>query len=265
MSDTRLVAILNITPDSFSDGGVFFKPDDALAAIARLITEGADVIDIGAESTRPGATPLSAEEEWARLEPVLSQIPRFAADTIAFSLDTRHADNARKALGYGVHWINDVSGFADASMVDAVKSSRCKLVVMHSLTVPADKSVVLPESADVVEELLRFARVRLQKLEKSGISRDRMIFDPGIGFGKTAKQSLDILRRIEEFNVLGVPLLVGHSRKSFLSEYHAGVSMSRDEATLEVSQLLMKQGVAYLRVHDVVAHTLLREEMEQGA
>lgn len=257
MSDTRIVAILNLTPDSFSDRGAYYKPSDALAAIERFIDEGADVIDIGAESTRPGATSLSAGEEWERLKPVISQLPRFVSHRVPFSLDTRHPENASKALEYGISWINDVSGFSQAAMVDAVRPSNCGLVVMHSLTVPADKSVVIPSSVDVMQELLSFAQSRISSLEAGGIARGRIVFDPGIGFGKTAAQSLEIIRRIKEIEVLDVPLLVGHSRKSFLSAYKVETPMNRDEATLEISQFLIGQGVTYLRVHDVAAHRRL--------
>ena len=253
MSKTRLVGIVNITPDSFSDGGKALRPDDALAAIQQLIADGADIIDIGAESTRPGATPLTAEEEWQRLEPVLALLPR--ESSVEFSLDTRHPYTARKALAH-VDWINDVSGFADNAMIDAVKNSQCKLVVMHSLSVPADKNIVMPESADVIEELIAFAKQRISALEAAGIAHGRIVFDPGIGFGKTAKQSLDILHNIESFSVLGVPLYIGHSRKSFLG----GNPAERDAATLAISRDLAAHGIAYLRVHDVAAHARVLKE-----
>jgi len=248
MNKTKLVGILNITPDSFSDGGAFFRSQDALVHIKQLANDGAYIIDIGAESTRPGATPLSADEEWQRLEPVLKLLPQ--VNNVQFSLDTRHAQTARKALAYNIHWINDVSGFSDLGMQQAVRNADCKLVVMHSLSVPADKNIVLSDSLDAVEEILGFAKHRIQELENAGIKRDRIIFDPGIGFGKTASQSWEIVRGIKRFEVLGVPLLVGHSRKSFLSS----TSADRDAATLAVSRDLINQGVSYLRVHDVAAH-----------
>jgi len=247
MSDTQLVGIVNVTPDSFSDGGAHFDAPAAIQAIERLIADGADVIDIGAESTRPGATPISPEEEWQRLAPVLAALRQFS--DMRFSLDTRHADTARRALEAGVHWINDVTGFSHAVMVDAVRSSDCRLVIMHSLCIPADKAIVMPESADIVTELLAFAHKRIDTLYGYGIKKGRIVFDPGIGFGKTAAQSLDILRRIGEFSVLGVPLVIGHSRKSFLSSFG-----DRDAATLAVSQSLAQRGVDFLRVHDVARH-----------
>lgn len=255
---TQLVAIVNVTPDSFSDGGVAFAPEDAARAIEKFIADGADIIDIGAESTRPGATPLTAAQEWERLSPVLELLPRFA-DKVQFSIDTRHAETAKKSLAKGADWINDVSGFCDLSMVAAVKDSECELVVMHSLSVPADKNKVLPASSDPVQEVLAFARKRLDALQGAGIARSRLIFDPGIGFGKTAEQSKELLQRIAEFKTLGVKLFVGHSRKSFL-----GVG-DRDEATLAISRHLIAQGIDYLRVHDVARHKqLLLPEAKHG-
>jgi dihydropteroate synthase len=242
----KLVAIINVTPDSFSDGGQTLSPADALAAVVSVLNDGADIIDIGAESTRPGATPISASDEWGRLAPVLEGI---TALDVPFSVDTRHALTATKSLIFGANWINDVSGFENPDMVAVVRDSNCKLVVMHSLSIPADKSVVMQEE-DVVQALLVWARARLALLEKSGIARERIIFDPGIGFGKTAQQSRSIIDNIKEFKSLGVPIMVGHSRKSFLG----GALEERDAKTLEVSRFLAAQGVDYLRVHDIAGH-----------
>jgi dihydropteroate synthase len=248
MTHTQLMGIVNLTPDSFSDGGQYASAEQALAAINQMAKDGATIIDIGAESTRPGATPLTHEQEWQRLAPVLSQLPALAG--VEYSLDTRHAQTAEKALSLGVHWINDVSGFADPAMRSVVAASSCRLVVMHSLSVPADKQVTLPEQADVVQELLDFAQKRIAQLGAEGIGKERIIFDIGLGFGKTPVQCIKLLHDIERFKALGLALLVGHSRKSFL----AGLSASRDEATLAVSQYLMTKKVDYLRVHDVAAH-----------
>ncbi|MDE3060905.1 MAG: dihydropteroate synthase, partial [Pseudomonadota bacterium] len=247
---TKLVGIINITPDSFSDGGACFDADFAIQAIAQQVEDGANIIDIGAESTRPGAIPITAAEEWERLAPVLAALPHFDDADVHFSVDTRHAETAKRALAEGVHWINDVSGFSDPAMVEAVRNSKCKLVMMHSVSVPADKNMVMPESQDVMEALLMWARARIAALESAGIGRSRMIFDPGIGFGKTARQSLTILRDIGRFAALEVPVLIGHSRKSFLSAF----GHSRDEATLVVSQYLAQAKLDYLRVHDVATH-----------
>lgn len=242
-----LLGIANITPDSFSDGGVNFNPEIALANIQALPGQGADIVDIGAESTRPGAKPLSQAEEWARLEPVLGNLKGFP---VPISVDTRYAQTAKKALALGAGWINDVSGFANADMVAAVRDSDSKLVVMHSLSVPADKNIILPVDADPVEQLLIWAEKRFSELEKSGIDRARLIFDPGIGFGKNAEQSHAIIKGISRFRELGVPLLVGHSRKSFLGQENP------EDATIKISQFLADSGVDYLRVHNVRRHRL---------
>ena len=251
----KIVAIVNVTPDSFSDGGSSFSPADAIAHIERAIAGGADVIDIGAESTRPGAAPLTTDEEWSRLEPVLSNLPK--SRHIEFSVDTRHAKTATNALIKGVNWINDVSGFCDDAMIDAVSGSNCKLVLMHSLSVPADKNIVLPDDVDVIDEIIRFAHARISHMEERGIDTSRIIFDPGIGFGKTTEQSQIIIDGITHFLQLGVPLLVGHSRKSFLG----GGLQERDAATLKLSKTLAMQGVSYLRVHDVRAHFQMLEHL----
>jgi dihydropteroate synthase len=250
MAETRLVGILNLTPDSFSDGGKFSDKDAALDAISRMIAAGAHVIDIGAESTRPGAPPVSPQEEWRRLEPVLQSLASVKQPNISFSLDTRHAENAAKALEIGIDWINDVTGFISPAMINAVKASSCTLVMMHSLGIPANRSITLPQSANVTETLITWAKERIALLEQQGILRNRIVFDPGIGFGKTPQQSFALIRDIKKFMTLGVRVMVGHSRKSFLASLG-----DRDDATLAASFYLAEQGVDYLRVHDVPRHT----------
>lgn len=249
---TQLAGIVNMTPDSFSDGGKYDSAEAALLHIEQLIGDGADIIDIGAESTRPGATLLSAEEEWQRLQPLMEALDVGGA---IFSLDTRHPENAVRALDKGFYWINDVSGFKNPAMVEAIRPYDCKLVMMHSLGVPADKSVTLPEDADVIELLLEWTKKQVAWLEKKGIRKHRIIIDPGIGFGKTARQSGQIVERFIELKACGLPILIGHSRKSFLGEG------DRDAGTLAVSRQLVAKDVDYLRVHDVAAHRELLEFM----
>lgn len=254
MRNTKLLGILNVTPDSFSDGGTYYDAEKALAAITRMVEEGVDAIDIGAESTRPGAMPITAEEEWRRLKPVLSQMQKH----IPISIDTRHVETAKNALELGADWINDVSGFSDKAMIEAVRNSHCVVVVMHSLSIPADSKQVLPPDTDVVQILLDFACERIAILQLAGIARERIIFDPGIGFGKTAAQSLAILRQIDRFSTLGVQLLIGHSRKSFLGEG------DRDQATLAMSASLIGK-VDWLRVHDIAAHRHMLDAAKEVA
>ncbi len=263
MSKTKLVAIINITPDSFSDGGECFSPDSAIAAIKHVISSSADVIDIGAESTRPGATPIAHAEEWQRLKPVLEFLSTYPMGGIKISVDTRHAETAKKALALDVHWINDVSGINDAAMIEAVKHSDCKLVFMHSLSVPADKNIVLPENIDPVQSIIAWANKRIASLEATGIARNRLIFDPGIGFGKTPKQSQEILNRVDEFRVLDMPIFIGHSRKSFLM--HAQTLAEKDAATLAISRELVAKGVDYIRVHNIALHRQMLSEMAHVA
>ena len=249
----RLVGILNLTPDSFSDGGAHGDTAAAIAALEAMTEAGAAAVDVGAESTRPGASPVSPAEEWMRLEPFFLNVwPRFRGTGLRLSVDTRHPATAARALDCGADWLNDVSGFACDGMAEAVAKSDATLVVMHSLTVPADPAVTLPQGEDVIGVLLRFARARLHTLAGYGIDPSRVIFDPGIGFGKTAAQSLEIIRRMAELKPLGVKLLVGHSRKSFLRQFG-----DREAATLTVSYFLAQAGIDYLRVHDVPAHAAM--------
>ena len=173
---------------------------------------------------------------------------------VQFSVDTRHVQTARRALDMGIHWINDVTGFSDPAMLTAVKASDCKLVVMHSLGIPVDKKFVMTQP-DVVPVLLQWAKYRINNnIRAGGISADRIIFDPGIGFGKSAQQSMMILRNVERFRELGVPILIGHSRKSFFAELGVYKIEDRDDATLAVSYYLAQHGVDYLRVHNMARH-----------
>jgi dihydropteroate synthase len=245
-----LVGILNVTPDSFSDGGAFLEPDRALAHARELLEAGADVIDVGAESTRPGATPIDPDEEWRRLERVLPELCRMRDQSGRFliSLDTRHASTLQRALPLGIDWINDVGGMRDAKMIELAAGSKARVVLMHSLTVPASPHEILSPDCDPCAVLLEWGERRASELQIAGIARDRIIFDPGVGFGKSASQSRLILDDIERLHALGLPLLVGHSRKSFIG------GDDRDATTLRFSAALAERGVQYLRVHDVSSH-----------
>lgn len=258
---TDIVAILNLTPDSFSGDGKYGRDvRSLLAETDDLIEAGAAVIDIGAESTRPGAQVLSAEEEWRRIAP-LAQALGDRISSAVFSLDTYHPENAARALGAGFGWINDVSG-GSAEMLRAVKPYKESiLVLMHSLVVPADKNVTLPEDCDPVQEVVAWGNRKLQEAAKAGVTQDRVIFDPGIGFGKTAEQSLELIRRCAEFLDWEVPVLIGHSRKSFLKALAGDDMRDRDTATLSLSAYLALQGMDYLRVHDVRSHRLLLDTL----
>lgn len=241
---TQIMGILNITPDSFSDGGAV-TVKDVITKFKQLVRDGADIIDIGAESTRPGATPLNADEEWQRLEAPLKAICQHPLrQQVLLSIDTRHAQTAKHAIDLGVDWINDVSGLSDPAMVEVLRDALCDVVVMHSLTVPADKNVTLAADANPIAEVLKWKA----GMECKGIAPERLIFDPGIGFGKTAEQSLALIEHAEELVKNGGRWLIGHSRKSFIK------GGDRDVATLAYSRELVAQAVDYLRVHDVAGH-----------
>ena len=255
LSLTEVVGIVNLTPDSFSDGGRLTDPATAVEHARRLVGEGATVLDLGAESTRPGAVPVDPAEEWRRLDPVLRALVDDA--TFVVSVDTRHPATARRALDSGAHWINDVGGLTDPEMVSLVAAGRCQAVVMHSLGVPPGRGRVLATDRDPVEALLDWGRETLDRLEIAGLDPGRIILDPGIGFGKTAEQSTAILRRAGRLLELGVRVLVGHSRKSFLATWMpaehpaAADPAERDLKSAWLAGHLAGQGVSYTRVHDV--------------
>jgi dihydropteroate synthase len=251
---TALMGILNITSDSFSDGGQYLHPASAILHATDMVAAGATIIDIGSESTRPGASALSAETEWARLAPVLEALcPALTPLGIQISIDTRHAATAQKAAALGVHWINDVSGGDSPEMLRTIaEHKQLRYVIMHHLGIPADATRTLPPDADCIAVIRDWAEARLDLLESYGIVRERVILDPGIGFGKTAQQSLAIIQKIGYLRDLGCPLLVGHSRKSFLQLGSNNPAPMRDLETHIVSIFLSKHSVNYLRVHDIV-------------
>lgn len=255
MNRPALMGILNVTPDSFSGDGVM--GGDAVRQAERLMLDGADILDIGAESTRPNAVPISAEVEWARLAPVLEGIlARDWRQRLRLSLDTRHAQTAARALSLGVEIINDVSGLSDPEMLEILEEHQCDVVVMHSLSVPADPMLVLPEDTDVLGVILQWKEAITRKAENHNIARERLIYDPGLGFGKTAAQSLLLARSLSTLKKAGGRWLIGHSRKSFLSQ----LGEDRNALTLQLSHALAEQGADYLRVHDVAAHTAMFDQ-----
>jgi 2-amino-4-hydroxy-6-hydroxymethyldihydropteridine diphosphokinase/dihydropteroate synthase len=248
-----LVGIINITPDSFSG-----STQHPLEACQAMVTSGAEIIDVGAEASGPNAIPLDSTTEWQRLEPVLTSILHARNAMLIppkISVDTRHADVAEKALALGVDWINDVSGLDDSTMRAVLKNHSCDIVFMHHLGIPVSQQKrTLDLHLDPVKSIYDWAQKRIAELEKSGISRERLIFDVGIGFGKVAKHSFELIQRIAEFETLGVRLLVGHSRKSFLKLFTTRAASERDIETLAVTDFLATQPVDYLRVHNVGAN-----------
>lgn len=253
-----LMGILNITPDSFSDGGKFIDVASAIQHVRDLVEAGAEIIDIGAEATNPKVSEIiDSKTEWQRLQPLLATLmPAIQNMMIApkISIDTRHADVAAKALDFKVDWINDVSGLCDQAMHAVVAHSNCDVVVMHNLGIPASKSTLLPETENPVALIYAWAEKKLAELEKSGIARERIIFDVGIGFGNTPQQALELIKHIDSFHKLGVRLLVGHSRKLFMQQFTTKSPAERDIETVVLSLHLNSQKVNYLRVHNVEAN-----------
>lgn len=244
------VGILNVTPDSFSDGGKYNTLDAALKHTEELIKAGASVIDLGAESTRPNSKEIDEETELERLKSVLPKIKELTRENGALlSVDTRHTAIVRYAIEQGVDWINDVSAATDKELLKIVAASNAKYVLMHSLTVPPSEKTI-PEDKDVVKELLNWTEEKLSELDGVGLSKERVIFDPGLGFGKTPKQCMELISRAEELHVLGLPVLFGHSRKSFIKSYLAN-GEDIDDKTKELSKTLATKCVEYLRVHQI--------------
>ncbi len=250
------MGIVNVTPDSFSDGGRFETLPAADAHVDALVEAGASFIDVGAESTRPGATPLDADAEWERLERVLGPlIDKHALAPLRprFSLDTYHAATARRALALGVDVINDVGGLTSPEMLELAATSDRDWIAMHNLGLPADRARTLPADRDPVAEVERWLERRLDEWQRAGLDLGRILFDPGIGFGKNPLQSLRLLRGIERFERYGLRILVGHSRKSFMHGLTANTA-DRDLFTIGASLRLCSRNVEVLRVHDVAAN-----------
>lgn len=251
--DTRMpivMGILNVTPDSFSDGGMHDAPEEALAHARRMMDEGARIIDVGGESMRPGAQPVSEAQEIARVLPVVRAL---ASEGVCVSIDTRHAAVARACLEAGAAIVNDVSGFADPAMVEAVSESTCGLVVMHMQGEPATMQDD-PTYRDVVVEVRDWLRDQAAMLEAKGIARDRICLDPGPGFGKTPQQTLELVRNFQELARLGYPVMVAVSRKSFLG-YAYGIENPADRDAVSAAEALMacELGASVVRAHNVKA------------
>jgi dihydropteroate synthase len=248
---TLVMGILNVTPDSFSDGGRYGEEDAAVARAEALLAEGADILDIGAESTRVGAEDVSAVEQLQRLLPVIRRI-RVARPAAILSIDTRSAAVAAAVLDAGADIINDVSALEhDPALLPLLAARDVPVVLMHMKGTPKTMRA-LARYEDVVGEVIEYLRVRTGVLEKAGIDRSRMIVDPGIGFAKDTFHNLEILRRIGEFHALGLPLLVGPSRKRFIGQVlDIDNACERLYGTLGTVAVCTQAGVQIVRVHDV--------------
>ncbi|MFH1159285.1 MAG: dihydropteroate synthase [Pseudomonadota bacterium] len=251
------MGILNLTPDSFSDGGALADTGAFRQKVDAFEQSGVAFFDVGAESTRPGASEVSPSEEWARLLPALEFLKERYRDRIfrpRISVDTRRSYIAGKALECGANCINDVSGLSDPAMLRLLRESSCDIVLMHSLSVPADGKVTLSEECDVVGMAKTWAERRIVGLADVGIDPSRIIFDPGIGFGKTARQSLALLQGAETFLSLPVRILIGHSRKSFINAWGERRAGDRDWESVGISLRMSMRGMDILRVHEPQFH-----------
>jgi dihydropteroate synthase len=238
------MGVLNVTPDSFSDGGKFFHPEAAIDQARRIIAEGADILDIGAESTRPygNAQPVAADEEQRRLVPVL---PAVVALGVPVSIDTMKAEIAAWALGQGAAIVNDVWGLQrDPAMARTIAENGAAAIVMHNRT-QADPAI------DIIADIEAFFRRSLALANEAGIGRDRIVLDPGIGFGKTAEQSIVALARLDRLSAFGLPLLVGASRKRFIHSISPSEPQDRLGGSIAAHLIAASHGAAIIRTHDV--------------
>ncbi len=248
---TSIMGVLNVTPDSFSDGGRYDAVDDAVARAFRMVEEGAHILDIGGESTRPGADPLPLEEEIRRVIPVVERLSRQMS--VPISVDTYKAEVARRALDAGADIINDISGLKfDADMAAVVADAGCPVVLMHIKGTPADMQSA-PVYGSLMDEIIDSLQESIDIAEDAGISPGQIIVDPGIGFGKRFEDNLSLIREMAELKVLGKPILVGPSRKSFIGQLTGEENPEkRVEGTMAAALLSVAGGAHIIRVHDVM-------------
>ena len=245
------MGILNVTPDSFADGGKHFTFEHAVQRGLQMIEEGVDIIDVGGESTRPGAERVSEQEEQRRVIPVIKALAGKGAD---ISIDTMRASTARVAVEAGASIVNDVSGgAADPKMFATVAELGCKYTLMHWRGHSKEMNS-LAKYDDVVKEVIEEVTIQLEKALAAGIKRENIVLDPGLGFAKDAEHNWEILKRLDEFIALGYPVLIGHSRKRFIG---GDTPDEREAGTLEISQSLVGKGIWAVRVHSVAPHVEL--------
>lgn len=247
------MGIVNVTPDSFSDGGQYFDAQRAVAQALQLVADGAAILDIGGESTRPFSQPVTATEELARVVPVIESLVRKTA--VPISIDTSKSEVARAALDAGAQIINDVTGLeGDPQMIEVARQSQAAVCAMHMQGTPQTMQLS-PSYDDVVAEIYTYLKHRQKWLIEHGIEANRICLDPGIGFGKTHEHNVQLLRQVARFLQLGSPILVGHSRKGFIGSELGDKEVERDSGTLGVSLHLALSGIQIIRVHDVGLHS----------
>ena len=246
---TLVMGILNVTPDSFSDGGRFLDRATAVAHATRMVEDGADILDVGGESTRPGSTPVSADQELERVHPVIGRLAELHP-AVPISIDTRKADVAAEALDAGATIVNDVSGGADPAMFDLVRHREAAVVLMHMQGDPTTMQEA-PHYDDVVAEVHVYLRQRIEAAELAGIDPERIAIDPGIGFGKDLDHNLELMHGVDALLDLGRPVLVGPSRKKFIGTILDLPEEERVEGTVGAVVWMVARGAHLVRVHDV--------------
>ncbi|HKB60396.1 MAG TPA: dihydropteroate synthase [Gallionellaceae bacterium] len=249
LSRPHVMGIINVTPDSFSDGGRYVQRDAALAHAQQLLAEGADLLDIGGESTRPGAQPVGVQEEMDRVLPVLEDL---RGAPVPLSIDTRRAEVMRAALAAGASLVNDVAALREPGALEAVASSGAAVCLMHMQGQPQTMQAQA-EYRDVVSEVRAFLAARIAAAGAAGVSRERIVADPGFGFGKSLGHNLVLLRDLAAFRELGVPILAGLSRKSMLGALTGQDAEHRLPASLAAALIAVQKGASIVRVHDVRA------------
>jgi len=249
---TYIMGILNITPDSFSDGGLYFNKESAVEHAIRMEEEGADIIDIGGESTRPGAEPISVEEEIRRVVPVIEALKKKIK--VPISIDTYKAEVAEEALSSGANIVNDISGLRfDPEMPGVIARYQVPVVIMHIKGTPRDMQIN-PTYKALIPEIMDYFKEGTEIAKKAGVSEERIIIDPGIGFGKTVEHNLEIIKHLNEFTSLKKPILLGPSRKSFIGKILGDLSVTeRLEGTASAVAIGILNGANIVRVHDVKA------------
>jgi len=258
---TYVMGILNVTPDSFSDGGKHFSFDLAVKAALKMIEDGADIIDIGGESTRPFSAAVTPEEQIKRIIPIIKEIRKLNS-TIPLSVDTRSSKVAEEAVKSGADMINDVSGFEfDNQMLKVVSDSSVPCIICHSKGTPENMQINPIYENCIVDEIYNYLSQKTALAQEHGIKN--IILDPGIGFGKTLEHNLQIIKRIAEFKSIGYPLLVGLSRKTFIQKILDLKPDETDNATIALNSYLYLQGVNFIRVHDVKAHAQAVKVLEK--
>jgi dihydropteroate synthase len=247
---TFVMGIVNVTPDSFSDGGIYFDRDAAVTRGLRMVEEGADLIDVGGESTRPGSLAVDAEEETRRVDPVIEGLAK--RTEVPVSIDTYKADVARRALDAGASMVNDISGLRfDSGMADIVARHNVPVIIMHIRGTPRNMQVN-PVYDALIPEIMDYLGAGIRLAIDSGIRKEKIIIDPGIGFGKTCAHNLEILRGLHEFTSIGNPILIGPSRKAFIGKILGDVPASgRLEGTAAAVAVAIMNGANIVRVHDV--------------